>query len=61
MKERLKTFLLFSLVGISIFITQKLWLKLPTDFLKTINLNRPVASTSYAISDMIAPNKYSCL
>ncbi len=58
MKERLKTFLLFSLVGISIFITQKLWLKLPTDFLKTINLNRPVASTSYAISDMIAPNKY---
>lgn len=58
MKERLKTFLLFSLVGISIFITQKLWLKLPTDYIKNIDINRPVISTSYAISDMISPNKY---
>lgn len=58
MKEKLKTFLLFSLVGISIFITQKLWLRFPTDFLKNIDLNRPVISTSYAISDMISPNKY---
>ena len=58
MKEKLKTFLLFSLVGISIFITQKLWLQFPTDFLKTIDLNRPAISSSYAISDMISPNKY---
>ena len=58
MKEKLKTFLLFSLVSISILITQKLWMKLPTDFLKTITEDRPVVSTSYAISDMIAPNKY---
>ena len=58
MKERLKTFLLFSLVGISIFITQKLWLKLPTDYIKNIDINRPDISTSYAISDMISPNKY---
>lgn len=58
MKERLKTFLLFSLVGISIFITQKLWLKFPTDFIKDIDINKPAISTSYAISDMISPNKY---
>lgn len=58
MKEKLKTFLLFSLVGISIFITQKLWLRFPTDFLKGIDLNRPTITTSYAISDMISPNKY---
>lgn len=58
MKEKLKTFLLFSLVGISILITQKLWIKLPTDFLKTLDRNREVISTSYAISDMISPNKY---
>ncbi len=58
MKEKLKTFLLFSLVGISILITQKLWIKLPTDFLKTLDRSSEVISTSYAISDMISPNKY---
>ena len=58
MKERLKTFLLFSLVGISIFITQKLWLKFPTDLIESIEINRPVVSNSYAISDLISPSKY---
>ena len=29
MKERLKTFLLISLVSISIIITQKLWMEIP--------------------------------
>lgn len=58
MKEKLKTFLLFSLVGISIFITQKLWLTMPTGIFKNIDINKPAISSSYAISDMIAPNKY---
>lgn len=58
MKEKLKTFLLFSLVGISFIITQKLWIQLPANFLKSLDINRSVISTSYAISDMISPNKY---
>ncbi len=58
MKERFKTFLLVSLVGISVLITQKLWITLPTNILEILKPNRPVVSTSYAISDMIAPNKY---
>lgn len=58
MKERLKTFLLLSLVSISMLITQKLWLELPKDFLKNFERDKEVFSVSYLLSDMITPNKY---
>lgn len=57
MRERVKTILLFSLVLLSIFMTQKLWIQLPG---KIVNVFEPkqVYSASYLLSDMIAPNKY---
>lgn len=57
MKERSKTILLFSLVCMSVFFTQKLWIQLPNEMFKVFEPTE-VISDSYALSDMIAPNKY---
>ena len=57
MKERSKTILLFSLVCMSVFFTQKLWIQLPSEMFKVFE-PKEVISDSYALSDMIAPNKY---
>ena len=57
MKERFKTFLLLSLVSISIIITQKLWMQVPSQILGLFDKEME-ASSSYVLADMIAPNKY---
>ncbi len=57
MKERFKTFLLLSLVSISIIITQKLWMQVPSQVLGLFDKEME-ASSSYVLADMIAPNKY---
>ncbi len=57
MRERYKTILLFSLVLLSIFLTQKLWIQLPSRLLNVFE-TKEVLSKSYLLSDMIAPNKY---
>ncbi|MDY0235999.1 MAG: hypothetical protein RBR71_08220 [Gudongella sp.] len=57
MKEKLKTLLLLFLVGTSLAMTQKLWIQFPervTSFFEP----QPSYSSSYLLSDMIAPNKY---
>lgn len=58
MKERLKTFLLLSLVSISFLFTKKLWIQLPTELSHLLDKKDQVLSASYLLSDMIAPNKY---
>ncbi|MCK9444891.1 MAG: YycH family regulatory protein [Tissierellaceae bacterium] len=58
MKERLKTFLLISLVGISLLLTKRLWMELPNETFKLFAKGDKVYSTSYLLSDMIMPNKY---
>ena len=57
MKERIKSILLFSLVCMSVYFTQKLWIQLPSEMLKVFEPTRVIAD-SYALSDMIAPNEY---
>ena len=57
MKEKLKTILLFILVGSSLMMTQQLWMKLPKG-ITGILPSQASSYTSYNISDMIAPNKY---
>jgi len=58
MKERLKTFLLVSLVGLSLIFTKRLWIELPNDMFGIFNRQDEAHSTSYLLSDMIMPNKY---
>lgn len=57
MKERVKTILLFLLVCSSIFMTQKLWMQLPNEFIKSFS-TKETSSVYYSLSDMIAPNNY---
>lgn len=57
MKERLKTLLLISLVGISLLFTKKSWIEFPNDFGALVKSDK-VYSSTYLLSDMIAPNKY---
>lgn len=57
MKERFKTFLLISLVSISIIITQKLWIEVPTSISHAFDTGKEDES-AYALSDMIVANKY---
>ncbi len=57
MRERVKTILLFLLVFSSIYMTQKLWMQLPNQFLEDLSTNEAF-SKSYVLSDMITPNKY---
>ena len=58
MKEKLKSFLLISLVGISILFTKRLWIGLPNEAVGALNDKDQVFDTSYLVMDMIAPNKY---
>ena len=57
MKERLKTLLLISLVGISLWFTQKSWIEMPNRFFDVFESEKAYSST-YLLSDMLAPNKY---
>lgn len=58
MRERIKTILLFSLVLISFFLTQKLWIQLPNEMISVFKTTNEVHSSSFLFSDMIAPSKY---
>jgi regulatory protein YycH of two-component signal transduction system YycFG len=57
MKEKFKTILLFLLVGTSLAMTQQLWMQFPE---RVTGFFEPEISysSSYLLSDMIAPNKY---
>lgn len=57
MKEKLKTLLLISLVGISLLFTKQFWTLLPPNFSHIIGSDK-VYSSTYLLSDMLAPNKY---
>ena len=57
MKEKLKTLLLIFLVGTSLIMTQQLWIQFPERITKIFE-PQPTYSSSYLLSDMIAPNKY---
>jgi hypothetical protein len=58
MKEKLKTFLLISLFGLSIIFTKKLWIQLPSEIFSIFTNQNQAIGSSYLLSDMIAPNKY---
>lgn len=58
MKEKMKTFLLISLFGLSIIFTKKLWIQLPNEIFDIFTNKNEVVGSSYLLSDMIAPNKY---
>lgn len=58
MKERFKTFMLISLVSISLLLTKKLWIELPNEVFNFFENRDKAYSTSYLLSDMIMPNKY---
>lgn len=57
MKERFKTLLLILLVSISVYITQNLWLKIPSQVFGDFQSPRSQSSSSI-LADMISPNKY---
>lgn len=57
MKEKTKTILLFFLVFTSIYMTQRLWIQFPNIFSKVFE-EEATREISYALSDMIAPDKY---
>lgn len=57
MKEKLKTLLLLFLVGTSLTMTQQLWIQFPERVTRFFEA-QPSYSSSYLLSDMIAPNKY---
>ncbi len=57
MREKLKTLLLLFLVGTSLLMTQQLWIQFPERITKIFEA-QPTYSSSYLLSDMIAPNKY---
>lgn len=58
MKEKFKSFLLISLVGISVLVTKRLWIGIPNEAVGAFNDKDQVFNTSYLVMDMIAPNKY---
>lgn len=58
MKERLKTVVLVSLVIITLLFTKDLWLEMPERRTSILNKEERVYSSSYLLSDMIAPNRY---
>lgn len=58
MKEKFKSFLLISLVGLSLFFTKNLWLEMPISKTQLFNKREKLSSSSYLLSDMIAPNRY---
>ncbi|HZJ98918.1 MAG TPA: hypothetical protein VFC79_02875 [Tissierellaceae bacterium] len=58
MKERLKTFLLISLVSISVILAKNLWLQTPEELFEFAAELGDDEFSSYVLSDMILPNKY---
>ncbi|HAE91458.1 MAG TPA: hypothetical protein DCG60_02270, partial [Tissierella sp.] len=58
MKERIKTYLLISLVCISLLFTKKLWMELPNEMFHILSKDQEAYGSSYLLSDMIVPNKY---
>jgi regulatory protein YycH of two-component signal transduction system YycFG len=56
-KERLKTFLLLSLVCISVFLTRKLWIEVPYEISPFFQKEEEV-SANYLFTDMIKPHRY---
>ncbi|MBU5424786.1 hypothetical protein KQI41_00070 [Tissierella pigra] len=58
MMERFKTFILMSLVCISLVFTKRLWIELPNEMINIFNNKKEVYGVSYLLSDMIVPNKY---
>lgn len=58
MRERIKTFLLISLVCISLLFTKRLWIELPNQMFSVFSRNDEAYTASYLLSDMIIPNKY---
>lgn len=58
MKENLKTFILTSLVVISLIFTERLWLEFPVEVFSNFTKNEEAYGASYLLSDMIVPNKY---
>ena len=58
MKERLKTFLLISLVSISVLLAKNLWLQAPEQLIKLASNYGQDEVKSYVLADMIGPNKY---
>lgn len=58
MKERFKTFLLISLVGISLLFTKNLWIEVPNTGIQVFSKDETAYGASYLLSDMIAPNRY---
>lgn len=58
MRERLKTFVLVVLVGVSLIFTKNIWLEMPNEGIQLFNKDEKVYSSSYLLSDMIAPNRY---
>ena len=58
MKEHLKTFILTSLVCISLIFTERLWMEFPVEIFSSFTKNEQVYGASYLLSDMIVPHKY---
>lgn len=56
-KEKFKTFLLLSLVFVSMFLTKGLWIRMPYEMLPFFQ-KEEVLSASYLLSDMIKPDRY---
>lgn len=58
MKERLKSFLLFFLVGISLIFTRDTWIEIPSGLLEVFKTDSTAYSVSYLLTDMLSPSKY---
>ncbi len=58
MRERFKTILLVSLVGLSLFLTKNIWIELPFKSFTDLTKTDKAYSSSYLLSDMIMPNRY---
>lgn len=57
MKERIKSLVLFLLVGLSIFMTTKLWFVKGFETVKVKDIE-VIEDSKYVLYDMISPNKY---
>ncbi|KPU27217.1 hypothetical protein TR13x_06565 [Caloranaerobacter sp. TR13] len=58
-RERAKAFLLVSLVLISIFLTQQLWIQFPFTLIPSFNEDKDKGiGYNYILSDVISPEKY---
>ena len=57
-KEKIKTILLISLVLLSVFLTQKLFIDVPLNFNFTFADKEEIENVKYIISDIVTPNRY---